>query len=122
MKNLLRVVSFVAVLALSQVLTYRIAARDAQVVKPSYQVRQISEYEWVDKKCRIYTNDKIGIDVDQTCLEVRTVIGGLVVIPNPHNDVWAQEVMDEMRKPQAMRDKWLMRFYDLGGGNLPSKK
>lgn len=118
MKSLLRIGFVVTMLLLSHSLTYEFAAQTASIANPSNQVRQISEYQYVDKECRINTDDKIGIDVDQTCFEVRTAIGGIVVIPNPHNDVWAQEIADEMRKPQARRDKWLVRFYDLGGGKL----
>jgi hypothetical protein len=61
------------------------------------------------------------IDIDQTCLVVRTVRGGLVVIPNAYVDEESQEVSVQLGKDYPVRDKWLLRFYTIGGGEKPQK-
>ncbi|MBZ5562094.1 MAG: hypothetical protein LAP13_06700 [Acidobacteriia bacterium] len=71
----------------------------------------ISKLEWVDKRCRMWAPDG-DVDVDQTCLAVKTVKGGVVVIPNEYNDVWVKEMSD--RKTSG--DKWIQRFLAIGGG------
>jgi hypothetical protein len=43
-------------------------------------ISNIAKLSWVNKRCRMWANG--DIDIDQTCLVVRTVAGGLVVIPN----------------------------------------
>ena len=118
MKSLARL-ACVTLLLLGSGLACRFSAEGAAGASSPAQIRQISEYQYVDKACRVFSNDKIGIDVDQTCVELRTAIGGTVVVPNPRNDIWMQEIADELGKPQARRDKWLARFYELGGGKIP---
>lgn len=71
----------------------------------------ISKFEWVDKRCRMWAPDG-DIDVDQTCLAVKTVKGGIVVIPNEYNDVWVKEMSDR----KASGDKWIQRFFAIRGG------
>jgi hypothetical protein len=75
------------------------------------KVSDIAKLEWVDKRCRTWAADG-DIDVDQTCLVVRTVRGGLVVIPNAYNDAWFKEIFD----PDSRKDKWIQRFLAIGGG------
>ena|ERR1700730_13450328 len=69
----------------------------------------IAKLSYVNKRCRMWANG--DIDIDQTCLVVRTVRGGLVVIPNAYVD-------EDFRDPM---DKWLRRFYEIGGGEKPQK-
>jgi hypothetical protein len=59
------------------------------------------------------------IDIDQTCLVVRTVRGGLVVIPNAYVDEESRETIDQLSKKYPDKDKWLRRFYEIGGGEKP---
>jgi hypothetical protein len=67
-------------------------------------VSNIAKLSYVNKRCRGWA---LGdIDIDQTCLVVRTVGGELVVIPNSYVD-------EDIRDPM---DKWLRRFYEIGGG------
>jgi len=81
----------------------------------------IAKLSWVNKRCRMWTEDGGDIDIDQTCLVVRTVRGGLVVIPNAYVDEDAQESSDQLSKKYPDRDKWLRRFYEIGGGEKPRK-
>jgi hypothetical protein len=67
----------------------------------------------------MWTVDGRDIDIDQTCLVVRTVGGGLVVIPNEYVDKEAQETLDQLGKKHSDKDKWLVRFYEIGGGEKP---
>ncbi len=71
----------------------------------------ISKFEWVDKRCRMWAPDG-EIDVDQTCLVLKTVRGGALVIPNEYNDAWLKEMTDH----KANEDKWIQRFFAIGGG------
>jgi len=48
--------------------------------KTDLKLSDISKFEWVDRGCRMWAADG-DIDVDQTCLVIRTVRGGIVVIP-----------------------------------------
>ena len=64
----------------------------------------------------MWTEDGREIDVDQTCLVIRTVGGGLVVIPNAYVDEESQETTDQLSKKYPDKDKWLRRFYEIGGG------
>jgi hypothetical protein len=82
------------------------AQQDASKIFSTTQ--DLGTYEWVDKNCRVWSPDG-DIDIDQTCLVIRTVRGGLVVIPNKLNDGW----IDEMSDPQASNDKWLQRFLEI---------
>jgi hypothetical protein len=82
----------------------------ANVAKPSI----------VNKRCRAWGPDG-EIDIDQTCLVVRTVGGGLVVISNEYVGKEMQETLDQLGKKDSARDKWLMRFYAIGGGEKPRK-
>jgi hypothetical protein len=77
----------------------------------------IAKLSWVNKRCRVWADGEI--DIDQTCLVVRTVRGGLVVIPNEYVDKDMQETLDQLGKKNSDRDKWLMRFYAIGGGEKP---
>lgn len=79
----------------------------------------IAKLSWVDKGCRMWTEGGRDIDIDQTCLVVRTVRGGLVVIPNQYGDKWMQEILDQLGKKYSDKDKWLVRFYAIGGGEKP---
>jgi hypothetical protein len=56
-------------------------------------IADIAKLSWVDKRCRLWAADG-DIDVDQTCLVVKTRNGGLIVIPNEYND-------EELRKSPA---------------------
>jgi hypothetical protein len=69
----------------------------------------------------MWTEDGRDIDIDQTCLVVRTVRGGLVVIPNAYVDEDAQESSAQLSKKFPDKDKWLRRFYEIGGGEKPRK-
>jgi hypothetical protein len=82
-------------------------------------VHNIAKLSWVNKRCRMWANGEIGID--QTCLVVRTVGGGLVVIPNAYADESFQELADQLGKKYSDKDKWLLRFYEIGGGEKPRK-
>jgi hypothetical protein len=79
----------------------------------------IAKLSWVDKRCRMWTEDRRDIDIDQTCLVARTVHGGLVVIPNQYGDKWMLETLDQLGKKDSDKDKWLVRFYAIGGGEKP---
>jgi len=79
----------------------------------------IAKLSWVSKACRMWTKDGTDIDIDQTCLVVRTVRGGLVVIPNQYADKAVQELFDQLGKKYSDKDKWLLRFYAIGGGEKP---
>ena len=79
----------------------------------------VAKLSWVDKRCRMWTEDRRDIDIDQTCLVVRTVRGGLVVIPNAYVDEDSQETIDQLSKKYPDKDKWLRRFYEIGGGEKP---
>ena len=83
----------------------------AQQRKAEFTLSDIAKFEWVDKRCRMWAPDG-DIDVDQTCLVGKTVRGGLVVFPNQFNDEW----MKEMAKPKTPTDKWIQRFFAIGGG------
>jgi len=72
----------------------------------------------VNKRCRSWGADG-DIDIDQTCLVVRTVRGGLVVIPNEYVDKEMQEIVGQLGT--QTKDKWLQRFYAVGGGEKPQK-
>jgi hypothetical protein len=73
----------------------------------------IAQFSWVNKRCRTWAPDG-DIDVDQTCLVVRTVLGRLVVIPNEYVDNELKEILGQMGSPS--KDKWILRFYEIGGG------
>jgi hypothetical protein len=45
--------------------------------------------------------------------------GGLVVIPNAYVDEESQETIDQLSKKYPDKDKWLRRFYEIGGGEKP---
>ena len=81
----------------------------------------IAKLSWVNKRCRMWTEGGGDIDIDQTCLVVRTVRGGLVVIPNAYVDEDAEEIIDQLGKKYSGKDKWLRRFYEIGGGEKPQK-
>jgi hypothetical protein len=76
-------------------------------------VQEIAKFAWVNKRCRQWAADG-DIDIDQTCLVVNRVGGGLVVIPNEYNDDDLKETLDNIGKED--KDKWLLRFYSIGGG------
>ena len=78
----------------------------------------IAKLSWVDKRCRVWGEDH-DIDVDRTCLVARTVNGQLVVIPNPYNDEWLKETIKQL--DGQTKDKWISRFYEIGGGEKYSK-
>jgi hypothetical protein len=82
-------------------------------------ISNIAKLSWVDKRCRIWAKGEI--DVDQTCLVVRTVGGGLVVIPDEYTDQTFRELMDQLGKKYSDKDKWILRFYAIGGGEKPRK-
>jgi hypothetical protein len=84
-------------------------------------ISNIAKLSWVNKRCRMWAEGGRDIDIDQTCLVVRTVGGGLVVIPNAYVDEDSEETSDQLRKKNSDRDKWLLRFYELGGGEKPRK-
>ena len=77
---------------------------------PALTAEEIAnKFEWVDKDCRTWGADG-KIDIDQTCLIVKTVGGGhLVVIPNEYNSAWTEEMGD----PKTSRDKWIKQFFSL---------
>jgi hypothetical protein len=79
--------------------------------KSDFNMADLAKFEWVDKRCRVWASDG-DIDVDQTCLAVKTVRGGLVAIPNQYNDGWLKEIGD----PKTSKDKWIQRFFSIGGG------
>ena len=79
-----------------------------------FKLPDLAKFEWVDKRCRMWAPDG-DIDVDQTCLVVQTVRGGLVVIPNEYNDDWLKEIGD----PKTSENKWIQRFFSIGGGAKP---
>ncbi len=79
--------------------------------RSDFKLLDIVQFEWVDKRCRMWAPDG-DIDVDQTCLVVKTVGGGLNVIPNVYNDEWLKEIAD----PKTSDDKWIQRFFAMGGG------
>jgi hypothetical protein len=89
-------------------------ASDFQGVKT---IADIAKFAWVNKRCRLWAADG-DIDVDQTCLVVRRVGGGLVVIPNEYVDSETKELDELSRKTQ---DKWIQRFYGIGGGEKSVK-
>jgi len=79
--------------------------------KADFKLSDISRFEWVDKRCRMWAPDG-DIDVDQTCLVITTGTGGLVVMPNEANDEWVEEMADS----KTPNDKWIQRFFAVGGG------
>ena len=91
-----------------------IAANALSQAKSDFKLSDLAKSEWVDKRCRMWGPDG-DIDVDQTCLVVKTVRGGLVVIPNEYNDDWLKEIGD----PKTSKDKWIERFFSIGGGAKP---
>lgn len=50
---------------------------------------------------------------------MRTVKGQLVVIPNEYNDEEFKEIMGQLSS--KTKDRWIMRFYEIGGGEKPQK-
>lgn len=86
---------------------------DFQSVKTTADIAKLG---WVNKRCRLWSADG-DIDVDQTCLVVRTVSGGLRVIPNEYNDGEMEEIVGELGREN--KDKWIQRFYSIGGGKIP---
>ena len=90
---------------------------DFQGVKTNADIAKLS---WVNKRCRLWAADG-EIDIDQTCLVVKTVAGGLVAIPNEYVDKEMQEVTGQLNRPQKHRDRWILRFYEIGGGEKPRK-
>jgi hypothetical protein len=80
----------------------------------------IAKFSFVNKRCRVWAADG-DIDVDQTCLVVKTVNGGLVVIPNEYADKELQEIAGQLGSQTKDRDRWLQRFYEIGGGEKPQK-
>jgi hypothetical protein len=93
-----------------QVQSHNLAELQQAMPAPVTKVEDIGIYEWVDKSCRMWAADG-DIDVDQTCLSVRTVRGGWVVIPNHLNDAWTAEITSAVVKEK--RDKWVSRFFDV---------
>lgn len=91
-------------------------ATDPQGLK---SVQEIAKFAWVNKRCRQWAADG-DIDVDQTCLVVSRVGGGLVVIPNEYNDDDLKEILENVGKEN--KDKWLLRFYSIGGGEKPKHR
>ena len=81
-------------------------------------ISDIANLAWVNKRCRLWAADG-DIDIDQTCLIVRTVRGGLVVIPNEYVDKEMEEITGELRR--ETKDKWIQRFYSIGGGEKSIK-
>jgi hypothetical protein len=81
-------------------------------------IADIAKLAWVDKRCRQWAADG-DIDIDQTCLVVRTAKGTLVVIPNEYNDPWMKEIGDQLSR--TSKDKWIQRFYSVGGGEKPTR-
>jgi hypothetical protein len=75
--------------------------------------QDIAKLAFVDKQCRVWAADG-DIDIDQTCIIARRVQGGFVVIPNEYVDSEMKEVLGNMGKEN--KDKWLLRFYAVGGG------
>jgi hypothetical protein len=73
-----------------------------------------NKVDWVDKQCRTWAQDG-DIDVDQTCLVVKSVNGSVSIIPNPYNDAWQAEGFAELAKPLATKDKWIKRFLEVRG-------
>ncbi len=69
----------------------------------------------------MWTEGGRDIDIDQTCLVVRTVRGGLVVIPNVYVDEDAEETINQLGKKYSDKDRWLRRFYEIGGGEKPQE-
>jgi hypothetical protein len=78
----------------------------------------IAKLSWVNKRCRLWAAD-VDIDIDQTCLVVKTVSGSWIVIPNEYVDQELQEIATQLGRP--IKDKWLQRFYRMGGGEKPQK-
>jgi hypothetical protein len=73
----------------------------------------------VNKRCRLWAADG-DIDVDQTCLVVKTVKGEWIAIPNEYADDELKELVGQMGS--GAMDKWLQRFYAVGGGEKPDQK
>jgi hypothetical protein len=90
-------------------------ADDFQGVKT---IADIAKLSWVNKRCRLWAADG-DIDVDQTCLVSRTVKGEWVVIPNEYVDNEMKEILGQLGN--HTKDRWLQRFYDVGGGEKPQK-
>jgi hypothetical protein len=80
----------------------------------------IAKFSFVNKRGRVWAADG-DIDVDQTCLVVKTVTGRLVVIPNEYADKELQEIVGQLGSQTKDRDRWLQRFYEIGGGEKPQK-
>jgi hypothetical protein len=78
----------------------------------------IAEFSFVNERRRLWAPDG-DIDIDRTCLVVKTVRGGLKVIPNEYVDKEMQELTSQSRF--QTKDKWLQRFYEIGGGEKPRK-
>jgi len=83
-------------------------------------IDDIAKLSFVNKRCRLYGPDG-DIDVDQTCLVVKTTAGGLIAIPNPYADQEREEVLNQLNRGVRDRDKWLVRFYEIGGGEKSRK-
>jgi hypothetical protein len=92
-------------------------SREFQSVKT---IADISKLSFVNKRCRLWAPDG-DIDVDQTCLVVRTVSGGLVVIPNEYSDKELQEITGQLGSKAEDRNRWLKRFYEIGRGEKSQK-
>lgn len=96
----------------------RHAPPTANVTQGLSSVSDFAKFSWVNKRCRQWAADG-DIDIDQTCLVVSRVGGGLVVIPNEYNDADFKETLDNLN--QENKDKWLVRFYGIGGGEKPKR-
>jgi hypothetical protein len=94
-----------------------IPGRDFQSVKT---IADIAKLSFVNERCRLWGPDG-DIDVDQTCLIVKTANGGLVVIPNEYSDQELQEITAQLGSKATDRDRWLKRFYEIGGGEKSQK-
>jgi hypothetical protein len=80
----------------------------------------IAKFSFVNKRGRMWAADG-DIDVDQTCLVVKTAAGGLVLIPNEYTDKEFEEIVGQLGSQTKERDKWLQRFLEIGGGEKPRK-
>jgi hypothetical protein len=83
-------------------------------------IADIAKLSFVNKRCRLWGPDG-DIDVDQTCLIVKTTAGGLIAIPNSYADQEREEVLSQLNGGARDRDKWLVRFYEIGGGEKSRK-
>jgi hypothetical protein len=73
-----------------------------------------NKVDWVDKQCRTWAQDG-DIDVDQTCLVVRSVNGSVSIIPNKYIDAWQAEGFSQLAKSSGAKDKWIKRFLEVRG-------